>query len=177
MSKNPGYDQVEIDKLKQEIEAEGQNYVLVEDEMDLTDSGEYVQFQFVGKADDNEVIYDAALFTLELHYQSQLLEMAEQKVAKLHKGFLPIGERNPGYKAKPEIDELVQEFIEEIEEEDALKVSEFIEIDTDFEFGIGLEVALNVEEITPKVIEKFIKDFNSGQFKPDTNLFSFKEEA
>lgn len=176
MQHNPGYDPTEIQKLREECKAENQNFVLVEDELELADSGEYLQFQFIGKYEGNEVIFDTALFTLELHYQSQLMELAEQKVAKMHKGFVPLDERKPGYKAKPEIDELVQEFMEEIEEEDALKVSEFIEIDTDFEFGIGLEVALNVEEINSQVIEKFIKEFNSGTFQPGTDLYSFKQE-
>jgi hypothetical protein len=176
MQQNPGYSSAEIEKLREECEAEGQSFVMVEDELELADSGEYLQFQFIGKYEGKEVIYDAALFTLELHYQSQLMELAEQRVAKMHKGFVPLDERKPGYKAKPEIDELVQEFMEEIEEEDSLKVAEFIELDTDFEFGIGLEVALNVEEINTEVITQFIESFNAGTFKPDANLYSFKQE-
>ena len=176
MQQNPGFSQAEIQKLREECEAEGQIFVMVEDELELADSGEYLQFQFIGKYEGKEVIYDAALFTLELHYQSQLMEMAEQRVAKMHKGFVPLDERKPGYRVKPEIDELVQEFMEEVEEEDSLKVSEFIELDADFEFGIGLEVALNVEEINSQLIAEFIKDFNAGTCKPDTNLYSFKQE-
>ncbi len=173
---NQGFEASEIEKLKNECKEEGQKYILVEDEMDLAESGEYLQFQFVGQFEGKEVIYDAAMFTLELHYQSLVMEEAERRVAKDHKNFVPIEERKPGYKENPEIDELVQEYIDEIQEEDTLKVTEFVEIDKDFDFGIGLEVGLNVPEINHKVITNFIENFNNGTLSLDKNLFSFKEE-
>lgn len=175
-SKNPGYDPNEIAKLKAECAEEGSNFVLVEDDQDFSDTGEYVQFQFVGKYNGEEVIYDAALFTLELHYGSMVVEAAEEKVKKIDKNFVSIEERGPGYKPNEESDALVQEFIEELEEEDAIKVSEFCEMDFDFDFGIGLEVALNVGEITEEIITKFIEDFNAGTLELDKDLYSFKED-
>ena len=42
------------------------------------------------------------------------------------------------------------------------------------DFGIGLDAALNVEEITVEVIEKFINDFNNGTLKLDKTAYSFK---
>lgn len=57
----------------------------------------------------------------------------------------------------------------------SLKVAEFVEIDYDFEFGIGIDAALNVDEITVEVIEKFISDFNNGTLKLDKTLYSFKD--
>jgi hypothetical protein len=173
---NLGFDSEEIKKLKEECAEEGQNYVLVEDDQDLAETGEYVQFQFVGTYKNKEVIYDAALFTLELHYQSLVMEEAEKRVKALHKDFIPIDERQPGYKANEKLDELVEDFIEEIEEEEEIKVAELVEIEEDFEYGIGLEVALNVPEITHEVITAFITDFNTGNLKLDKNLYSFKSE-
>jgi hypothetical protein len=53
-------------------------------------------------------------------------------------------------------------------------VAEYIEVDTDFEYGVGLDVGLNVPEITVEVIEKFIEEFNEGTIQLDTTLYSFK---
>lgn len=174
---NPGFDEAEIVQLKKECQEEGQNYVLVLDEQELSDSGEFFQFQFVGKTEDGkEVIYDAAIFTLELHYNSLLLDQAEKRVAAIHKDFVPIEQRGDDYEINPKADELIEEFIMEMEDDDDMKVSEFLNIDKEFEFGIGLEVAINVAEIFPEVIEDFIKEFNAGEFKPDTDRFSFKQD-
>lgn len=66
--------------------------------------------------------------------------------------------------------------MEELEETDAIKVKEHINIDDDFDYGVALEVCLNVEEITGQVIEKFVKDFNSDKLVLDNTLYSFKHE-
>jgi hypothetical protein len=176
MQNNPGFDPIEIKKLKEECECDGQNFVLVEDDQELSETGEYVQFQFVGKYDGKEVIYDAAMFTLELHYQSVVMEEAERRVKKLHPSFIPIDERSPGYKVDEKMDELVEDFIEEIEEEEEVKVSEFVEIDENFEFGIGLEIGLNVTEIDVEVISRFVENFNAGTLSLDKGLYTFKSE-
>ncbi len=176
MKNNPGFDPKEIEQLKAECQAEGQSYVEVEDEQDLDGTGEYVQIQFVGKYEGKDVIYDAAIYTLGLHHSSLIMEEAEKKVSKIFKDFKPIEERTEKYKVNEEADEMLQEFIEELEEDESIKVSEHVEIDTDFEFGIGLEVGLNVTEITEEVIEDFIRDYNSDKLKLDTTLFSFKHD-
>ena len=108
---NPGFDIKEIEQLKKECSEEGQNYVLVLDDIELSDSGEYYQFQFVGKHEDKEVVYDAAIFTLELHYNGVLLEEAEKRVAAIHKDFLPIEERENDYIPNIKADELIEESI------------------------------------------------------------------
>ena len=173
---NPGFDIKEIEQLKKECSEEGQNYVLVLDDIELSDSGEYYQFQFVGKHEDKEVVYDAAIFTLELHYNGVLLEEAEKRVAAIHKDFLPIEERENDYIPNIKADELIEEFIMEMEEDEDMKVSEFIKKDPDFEFGIGLEVAVNAELITQEDIGRFVDDFNAGTFELNSNRFSFKQE-
>ncbi|UBM59285.1 hypothetical protein LAG90_01260 [Marinilongibacter aquaticus] len=171
---NPGFKSSEIEKLKKECEAEGLPFVYVEDEHELDKTGEYAQIQFVGRHEDKDVIYDAAVYTLELHYQSELLEEAEKRVSKMHPQFKPIGDRDEEYTQNEEWDELIEDFMEEIEEEDSLKVQEFVAADESFDFGIGLEVALNVPEIDDKVLSKFVMDFNKDQLKLDRNLYSFK---
>jgi hypothetical protein len=173
---NLGYEKEEIEALKEECQEEEMNFVLVEDDMDMGDSGEFAHFQFVGKHEGNEVIYDAVLYTLQLHHSSLLLEEAEKKVAKIHKDFVPIDERDASYVENEEADELVEEFIQEMEEEETIKVAEYYEVDLDFEYGIGLEIALNVEEITVEIISKFIEDFNSNSVVLDKNVYSFKHD-
>jgi hypothetical protein len=173
---NPGFEKEEIDKLKQECLEEGQNFVLVEDDEEFDDSEDFVHFQFVGMYEGKEVIYDTILSTLALHHSSLVFEEAEKKVQKIHKDYVPFELRTEDTEISEEMEELLEEFIEEIEDEETVKVAELMEVDPAFEFGIGLEVALNVEEITVEVIEKFINDFNNDTLVLDKTLYSFKND-
>jgi hypothetical protein len=75
-----------------------------------------------------------------------------------------------------EVEMMILEIIDEIEENDDIKVSEYVEIDEDFDFGISLEAGLYVEALEEEVIEKFISDFNANSLKLDSSLYSFKSE-
>jgi hypothetical protein len=75
-----------------------------------------------------------------------------------------------------EVEMMILEIIDEIEENDDIKVSEYVELDEDFDFGISLEAALYVAALEEEVIEKFISDFNSNSLKLDSSLYSFKTE-
>jgi hypothetical protein len=170
---NAGYTQEEVDLLREECEELGQNFVIVDDEPE--EEADYVQFQFIGKHEGKEVIYDAVLSTLSMHHSSRLYEEAEKKVMKIHKDFVPFELRDENTVVNEEAELLMEELIQEMEDEEAIKVAEFVEIDYDFEFGIGIDAALNVDEITVEVIEKFISDFNNGTMKLDKTLYSFKD--
>lgn len=174
--KNPGYDPAEIENLKRECEQEGLPFVLVEDELDLEDTGEYAQFQFVGRKGEVEVIYDVAMYTLKMQHASKLLEEAENMVKRKYKDFVPLELRSESYQANEDIDFLVQEYAEELEEEESVTVSESLDEDLSFDYGIGLEVVLNVDEINDQTITKFINEFNSGTFQLDTTQVSFKHQ-
>ncbi len=172
---NAGFDPEEIQMLKEECAEEGNSFVLVEDEdMELSETGEMAHIQFVGMYDGREVIYDAVINTLQIYHNSMVYEAAEKKVAAIYKDFLPLEQRTPDYKVNEEAELLIEELIEEMEEEETIKVAEYIEVDTDFEYGVGLDVGLNVPEITVEVIEKFIEEFNEGTIQLDTTLYSFK---
>jgi hypothetical protein len=41
---------------------------------------------------------------------------------------------------------------------------------------VGIDVCLNVDKVTPAVVEKFISDFNSGQLRLDPTLYSFESD-
>lgn len=170
---NAGYTQEEIDLLKEECQELDQSFVLVDDEPE--EEADYVQFQFVGKHEGKEVIYDAVLSTLSMHHSSRLYEEAEKKISKIYKDFVPYELRDENSPVNEEAELMMEELIQEMEDEETIKVSEFVEIDTDFDFGIGIDAALNVDEITVDVIEKFISDFNEGTLKLDKTLFSFKD--
>ena len=171
---NAGYTPEEVELLKEECEELGQSFVLI-DEDEPGEEADYVQFQFVGKHDGKEVIYDAVLSTLSMHHSSRLYEEAEKKISKIYKDFVPYELRDEDSPVNEEAELMMEELIQEMEDEESVKVSEFVEVDYDFEFGIGIDAALNVDEITVEVIEKFIADFNSGNIQLDKTLYSFKD--
>lgn len=173
---NLGFDAEEIALLKSEILEEGTNFVLVDDEADLDDSGEFAHFQFIGKNNGKEVIYDAMLTTLRLHHSGLLYEEAEKIVKKEYSKYKPIEEREDDYEIDEDAELFLEELIEQFEDNETYQVAEFIEVDNDFEYGIGIDASLNVSEITVEVIEKFIKDFNGNSLKLDSTLVTFKNE-
>jgi hypothetical protein len=95
-----------------------------------------------------------------------LLEMAEAKARQKfpdYKGFdFEIDDKGNAIASAEELDE-VEEYkayaMYEIEEAGEANVAEYVEIDTNFEFGIGLEAYLNLPEITEATIIQFIEDF------------------
>lgn len=173
---NEGFDPIEIEELRKECEQEGQNYVIVEDEDGMNDSGEFAHFQFIGKHEGKDVIYDAVMGTLRLNHSSLVFEEAEIRMKKSNPNYVELEKRKPNYKEDEEMELMLEEIIEELEEEEVIQVSEFVEVETDFEYGIGLDVALNVEEIDNEVITNFVNNFNAGTLNLDKTLYSFTSE-
>ena len=173
---NEGFDPQEIAQLKAECQEEGQNYVIVEDEDGMNDSGEFAHFQFVGNHNGKEVIFDAVMGTLRLNHSSLVFEEAETRMKKAYPNYVEVDKRKPNYKIDEDMELMLEEIIEELEEEETIQVSEFLEIDESFEYGIGLDIALNVEEIDDEVITKFVNDFNGGTLQLDPTLYSFSNE-
>lgn len=180
---NPGLDPKEIEQLKKECKEAGKKFVYFEDELnDEPDNvEEFVHVQFVGEYKGQEAIFDAVIYSLRLHYNSIVYETAERQAMKSFPLYVPVENRDETYTSNEAMDEEVElfitELIEEIEENEEIKLSEHLEIDEDFEFGIGLEVCLNVDEVNDKVVTKFVDDYLSGNFKLNPTLFSFKTEA
>lgn len=158
--------------LRTKIQSSGTGYYL-DAEDGATD--EYVHFYFIGKHAGKEVVFDCILYTLRFHYESELMELVEQRVI----------EKFPEYKTmisnkeevQPEREEeigmFMAEVILELEEDEAIKVSEHVDLDTDHPVGIGLDVGLQLEKITSDTLVKFIKDFNSDTLELDETLYSF----
>ncbi len=177
---NPGFDPENVEKLKADLTKSGKLFKIIPDE---ENSDEFVNFYFIGRFEGREVIYDAALYTLRLHHSSEVYELAEHEAAKKFPNFKGInyeedenGNMKPLTSEEEEIGWFITEIIMELEEEEAVKVQEFLDLDTNHDYGIGLDAALNVEEIDEKVIAKFIREFNEDTLVLDDTLYSFQTE-
>ena len=178
---NPGFSKEEIQQLKDQCKQANKPFIVIEDDdLPTGNEKEMVHIQFVGQFNKQEVIYDAILCTLQLHYASAIYEAAEQEAIHHFPLYVPIENRDETYVENESLDEEVEvmilEIIDELEENDEIKVNEYIEIDEDFEYGIGLEVALYVPSLEDDVIEKFISDVNGGTPSLDPSRFSFRSE-
>lgn len=178
---NPGFSAEEIQQLKDQCTQAKKSFIVIEDDdLPTGNEKEMVHIQFVGHLNKQEVIYDAILCTLQLHYASAVYEAAEQEAIHHFPLYVPIENRDETYVENESLDEEVEvmilEIIDELEENDEIKVSEYIEIDENFDFGIGLEAALYVPSLEDEVIEKFIADFNGGTLSLDPSRFSFRSE-
>ncbi len=177
MMMNDGFDPKEIAKMKAEI-GQDQSYLVIESE---DNSDDFMNFYFVGNYEGKEVICDAAIYTLRLQHSSEIHELAEHKVAQKFPNYQSIsyqedenGDIAPLTDLEEEIGLYLTEVMDELEEEEAVKVKEHVDIDENSDFGLGLDVGLHVDAITPQVIEKFIKDFNQDTLKLDKTSYSFQ---
>jgi hypothetical protein len=177
---NSGFDPAEIARFNEELKRSGKIFKYV-DEEEVSD--EMAEFHFIGKHEGKPVIYDCLLGTLQLAYESNLLELAEVKTKEKfpdYRGFDFDIDENGNAIATGEESEEIEEYkayaMYEIEEAGDAKVAESIEIDTNFEFGVGLEAYLNVLEITEASIIQFIEDFNAGNIQLDPVRYSFESD-
>jgi hypothetical protein len=177
---NDGFSQSKIQELREQMKKTNQLFIINENE---DNSDEYVNFFFIGNYEGKEVIYDAVIYTLRLHHSSEVYEIAEHRAAKRFPNYKKINyqEDENGDLAvldsvEEEIGLFMAEVIMELEEEEAVKVQEHVEVDPYLDFGIGLDIGLNVETISSQVIEKFIREFNDGKLKLDKTLYSFQME-
>lgn len=178
--KNEGFSTESIETLKQELTASGKSYKIIPSE---DNSEEFVNFYFIGMHEGREVIYDAALYTLRLHHSSEVYELAEHRAAKKFPNFKGIhyeedenGNLKPLSADEEEIGLYITEMIMELEEEEEVKVQEFIDIDTNHDYGLGLDAALNLDRIDEQTISKFVKEFNEDTIELDDTLYAFQSE-
>lgn len=177
---NQGFVPSIIDALKLELKNQKNLFKIISDN---ENSEEFVNFHFIGFFEGREVIFDAALYTLRLHHASEVYDLAEQEAFKKFPNFKTIdyqedekGNLKPLTSEEEEIGWFITEIIMEIEEDESVKVQEFVDLDTHHDFGVGLDVALNIESIDASVINKFIREFNDDSLKLDDTLYSFISE-
>ena len=173
---NEGYNPETIKEYKSKLNAEG--FMLTE----LEDNGEeYVNFMFVGSFKGKEVIYDAVIYTLRLNHHSELYEIAERRTSEKYPEFNSMtysvdenGDLDELTEKEEEIGLYMTELILELEDEGEIKVKEHVDIDTSLEFGVGLDIGLNVAEVTIKVIANFVAEYNSNTLKLDDTMYAFE---
>lgn len=177
---NKGFNPEVIAEYRRKMETRKKPYLIVESE---DNSEEYVNFNFIGSYEGKEVIYDAVIFTLRLHYNSELYEIAEHKAAKRFPNFKNIRyeeDENGDLKAlnseQEEIGLFMAEVMMELEEEESVQVQEHVELDPNVDFGVGLDAALNVDKVSDKVIQRFVEQYNAGTLQLDDTLYTFAEE-
>lgn len=175
---NPGFDPSEIEKLKQEIAKSKNEFVLLDSD---DNNDEYKHFRFTGMFEGKEVIYDAVIYALRLHHASEVYELAEHKAAQKFPNFEPIkfqedenGDLSTLDDVQEEIGLYIAEMIDDIEDEELVKVQEHVDMDSGGEYGIGLDIGLNLEVVTDEVMNKFVRDFNDDNLKLDETLYSFE---
>lgn len=175
---NNGYDAKVISSYREKMSLSSQSFLFAEDD---ETTPEYAHFYFVGKHENREVIYDAVLYTLRLQHESELFEIAEHKAAQHFPGYKKIiydEDENGNLEKLDDMEEeiglFMAEVIMELEEEEHVKVKEHVDIDHLVDFGIALDIGLHVPEITPKVIEEFIRNFNENKLHLDDTLYSFQ---
>lgn len=177
---NKGFDPEVIQEHKTRMQQLGKNYLLDEED-ESTD--EYAHFYFIGLYEGKEVIYDAVMYTLRLQHESELFEIAEHRAARHFPNYRKITyeeDENGNLAAlDPEQEEIglyIAEVIMELEEEEAVKVKEHVDMDANAEFGVALDIGFHLEKITPDVIERFIRDFNEDTLQLDETLYSFQTQ-
>lgn len=180
MIENKGFDPNTIQDYKNKMEALGRGYL--KDEED-EHNDEYTHFYFIGLYEGREVIYDTVMYTLRLQHESELFEIAEHRAAQHFPEYRKITyeeDENGNLVALDPLEEeiglYIAEVIMELEEEEAVKVKEHVDLDVNTDFGVALDVGLYREKITSVEIEKFIRDFNEDTLELDENLYSFQTQ-
>jgi hypothetical protein len=107
------------------------------------------------------------------------MELVEQRVMEKFPDYKTMISNNEEVQTEreEEIGMYMAEVILELEEDEAIKVTEHVDLDTAHPLGIGLDVGLQVEKITSETLTKFIKDFNSDTLELDETLYSFSTAA
>jgi hypothetical protein len=180
MIENKGFDSKTILEYQNKMKALGTTYI--ENEEDERND-EYARFYFVGLYEGKEVIYDTVMYTLRLQHESELFEIAEHRAAQHFPEYRKISyeeDENGNLVAldplQEEIGLYIAEVIMELEDEEAVKVREHVDLDVNTDFGVALDVGLHREKITAQDIEKFIRDFNEDTLNLDENMYSFQTE-
>lgn len=180
MIENKGFEPQIIQEYKERMQSQGRNHLLDEED-ESTD--EYVHFYFIGMYEGREVIYDAVMYTLRLQHESELFEIAEHRAAKHFPDYQKITYEEDEFgnlatldPRQEEIGLYIAEVIMELEDEEAVKVKEHVDMDPNTDFGVALDIGFHVEKITPDKITRFVNDFNEDMLQLDETLYSFETQ-
>lgn len=158
--------------LRKKIAAGSTNHVVDDSEGPME---ECAHFYFVGQWKGADTVFDAVLSTLRLEHESELHEAATRQVLNKYPAFQRVLDgKDLDEKETQAILNYFEEVVDEMEDDDEIKVKEFVEVDEENEIGVGLDAALHVEAITPEVLRKFVEDYNAGKLVLDPSMYSFQ---
>jgi hypothetical protein len=167
--KNSGYSPEEIKKVENACQQAGLPFAYrTKDE----ENHVFANVLFTGKYMGAPVVFDTFIYTLESEYMSAIFEDAREEIINTYPEYAEADfEADEG----PHID-LLEEIASELAEEDDYSIQEFVDIEEEAEYGVALDVCLNVPEITDEVIGNFVTAFKTGTFQPDETFYSFELE-
>jgi hypothetical protein len=160
---------ITINKIREECRKTGLNFIYnpqEEPDEELQNASVY----FVGKDGAKEVIYNAFIMTLEYDYHLAVMEEAEEKLINKFPKLEGVDYEDYSEEQK----DLLDEIIDDIYEEDLVKVQERIDVFEGDGLELEMEVALHVKQITSAEIDKFVKAFNANTIELDDRLYSFE---
>ncbi len=167
----------EIENLLKECAKAGKSYIYNPQEEQDEEEKQSAYVLFVGKDEGRDVIFDTYISTLSYEYHMNVLDEAEGIFFEKHPELKDTDFFEFEDKYQLEYDQIV----DKIYQDDTIRVQEdaliYEEEEEENPTGLGLEVFLNVKEITDEVIAGFIKKFNSDTFSPSEELFSFASEG
>jgi hypothetical protein len=170
-----GFDPKVIAEFQSKLDVAKARFLPVEED---NNSDEFFHFRFLGDYQGKRVIYDAVLTTLRLEHESELFELAEAITAERFPNWNREESKEPltaeEQSLQDEIGLHMAEVVLGLQEEGSVKVKEHIELGEDGDFGVSLDVGLQVERITSAVIERFIDQFTTGKLVLDDTLYSFQ---
>jgi hypothetical protein len=180
MADNKGFDPQTIQEYENKMKIAGVPWL---EDPDDERTDEYAHFYFVGVFEGREVLYDTVMYTLRLQHESELFEIAEHRAARHFPEYRKITyeeDENGNLAALDPLEEeiglYIAEVIMDLEEEEAVKVREHVDLDVNTDFGVSLDVGLQREKITAAEIEKFVRDFNEDALALDENMYSFQTQ-
>lgn len=164
---NKGFDPKEVEKVKNECKKKGKSFIF-RDSDDLSE--DFANFLFVGEYNGKEVIFDAFLYSLEMEFFSNIYDSAIEEVVRLHPKFA-----NADFDSdEGEHIDLMEDIADELAEDEDYQVQEFVDIDEDCDYGVGIDICLNISEITEAQIEKVVKALKAGKLELDPDFYSFE---
>jgi hypothetical protein len=172
----------EIEKLLQECAKVGKPFIYSSTEEQDEEEKQFAHFLFVGKDEAREVIYETYMSTLSYEYHMTVFDEMEQKFFEKYPQLQEVDffELEEKYQVEQEA------IVDQIYAEDKIRVQEDLIIFEEEEeenaenpriVYLGMEVFLNVPEITEKVISDFVRSFNADTFELSEDVFSFAHQA
>jgi len=172
-------EKTDYSKIKKTLQEKEVTFILDTDD-ESTD--EFAHFYFINNGDSN-VVFDAVLYTLQMEYNSELYDVAEQKAAERFPDFKKLtadsssdDQEKEEEEEEEEIGLFMAEIIIDLEEQDKIKVKEHVDEDREGKDVILIDVGLNLDKINSSTIESFIKNYTSGTIVLDNTYYSFQYE-